>query len=269
MHFLAERANHNTKPAQCFICLQFGHVSKYCKRAQNQICAKCGDNHRQENCDKGNVPPVCCNCKGEHLATSVECPKFKEQQQKTKATIDKYSASSTRPTAKAPRLYDDKEFPPLPSSREHYFSATNEELTTQIIACVTESMSTMIEEATKRIFDVMSRKFERLADRLIARLGIRLVDDNLSDVEINENECEKTRTGNTTEEKQLTTEKVIRRRTDRHTTTSLDRLDSLSRGQQQMIPSTPAAKRKEVSPNGPTKSSKTKTNNSTTDDKNG
>jgi hypothetical protein len=45
MHFTAEPASQNTKPVQCYICLKYNHVAKYCKTKQ-QVCARCGDNHR-------------------------------------------------------------------------------------------------------------------------------------------------------------------------------------------------------------------------------
>ena len=150
MHFLAERANQNTKPVQCFNCLQFGHVWKYCKQGQKQICARCGENHRQENCDKTNLSPVCRNCKGAHLATSNDCPKFKEHQQKIKSTIEKYSAASSKTTVeKAPRLNDGSEFPGLSQSRANYPTEINEELITQIITRVTEFMTSILQEATE------------------------------------------------------------------------------------------------------------------------
>ncbi|CAF1556839.1 unnamed protein product [Rotaria sordida] len=44
MHFLAEPAMQNNKPVQCYLCLQYNHMAKYCKTKQ-QVCARCGGKH--------------------------------------------------------------------------------------------------------------------------------------------------------------------------------------------------------------------------------
>ncbi|CAF4218567.1 unnamed protein product, partial [Rotaria magnacalcarata] len=62
MHFNAEAASQNKKSVQCYICHQYNHVAKYCKTKQ-QICAKCCDNHRIEQCTTANDAIKCNNCK--------------------------------------------------------------------------------------------------------------------------------------------------------------------------------------------------------------
>lgn len=283
MHFLAERANQNMKPVQCFICLQFGHVSKYCKQGQNQICARCGEKHRQENCDKTNLPPVCCNCKGEHLAMSNDCPKFKEHQQKMKSTIEKYSATSSKTNMeKAPRLNDGSEFPGLPQSLANYPAEINEDLITQIITRVTESMTTILQEVTERMIDKINQRFKCLVDHLLARADTQLEDENLSDSETNETKREQTRTGNRKEDQQPRQNRRRNQQTSSQETASLDRIVGIERIPLQQTdaaaglnntpnnkyfyrPNSPSSKRKEISPNGPTKASKAKTKDHTTD----
>ncbi|CAF1556770.1 unnamed protein product, partial [Rotaria sordida] len=44
MHFPAEPAMQNNKPVQCYLCLQYNHMAKYCKRKQ-QVCARCDGKH--------------------------------------------------------------------------------------------------------------------------------------------------------------------------------------------------------------------------------
>ncbi len=59
MHFIAEPANHNHKPSQCYKCFKYGHVAKYCK-VDNQICSRCGgENHRFDNCPNISQHPIC------------------------------------------------------------------------------------------------------------------------------------------------------------------------------------------------------------------
>jgi hypothetical protein len=100
MHFAAEKANQNSNPTQCLKCMRFGHVAKYCK-APSSICARCGDKHSIEQCSNTNQKLCCSNCKGEHFATSKDCPLYKkQQQQRIHQTIDRYTtASKSAPTA--------------------------------------------------------------------------------------------------------------------------------------------------------------------------
>jgi len=76
MHFIAEPAIQNTKPVQCYICLKYNHVSKYCKTKQ-QICARCGVNHHIDHCTAASDLLKCCDCKGNHLAISNDCSFYK------------------------------------------------------------------------------------------------------------------------------------------------------------------------------------------------
>ncbi|CAF4683875.1 unnamed protein product [Rotaria sp. Silwood2] len=112
MHFNAEAASQNSKPVQCYICLQYNHVAKYCKTKQ-QVCSQCGDNHRIELCTAANDAIKCCNCKGNHLATSNDCPNYKEQHKRMLILINQYSSTS-KPTVTAPAIHDVNEFPSLP-----------------------------------------------------------------------------------------------------------------------------------------------------------
>ena len=72
IHLQAERATQKTKPVQCYLCLKYNHVAKYCKTKQ-QICTRCGENHHIDACKAAKEVVKCCNCKGNHLATSTDC----------------------------------------------------------------------------------------------------------------------------------------------------------------------------------------------------
>ncbi|CAF3635085.1 unnamed protein product, partial [Adineta steineri] len=71
MHFIAEAASQNTKPVQCYICLKYNHVAKYCKTKQ-QVCVKCSDNHRMDQYTVANKKGVkCTNCEDPPSSTNV------------------------------------------------------------------------------------------------------------------------------------------------------------------------------------------------------
>ncbi|CAF1154391.1 unnamed protein product [Rotaria magnacalcarata] len=50
MHFVAEAVKPNSKPVQCYVCLKYNHVAKYCKTKQ-QTCARSDDNHQADKCN--------------------------------------------------------------------------------------------------------------------------------------------------------------------------------------------------------------------------
>ena len=65
---------------QCYKCQGFNHIAKDCKNAQK--CLRCAGAHKSIECpdkNKDSLKLKCSNCNGEHVASSKECPKFKEQ----------------------------------------------------------------------------------------------------------------------------------------------------------------------------------------------
>ena len=50
-------------PLWCYKCQRYGHIAMACKGTQR--CAKCGGEHRFEDCGD-NVQAKCCNCGGQH-----------------------------------------------------------------------------------------------------------------------------------------------------------------------------------------------------------
>ncbi|CAF1057637.1 unnamed protein product [Adineta steineri] len=157
MHFSAEPAKYNNKPAQCFKCFKFGHIAKYCK-AEKQICSRCAEeNHTHINCPNLQGSPVCRNCKGGHTATSTECSKYKEFQQKIQKTIDQYSSTSKVARTPAPNnnWNNLEEFPQLKSIDN-----------INLIEKITEQIISAVEQATQRIFETLNKKFQTLANKL-------------------------------------------------------------------------------------------------------
>ncbi|CAF2052038.1 unnamed protein product [Rotaria magnacalcarata] len=99
MYFNPGAASQNKKSVPCYICLQYNHVAKYCK-TQQQICTKCGDNHRIKQCTDVNDAIKCNNCK--------------EQEKRMLNLINQYSSTSS-PITTTPLLHDSNEFPSLPN----------------------------------------------------------------------------------------------------------------------------------------------------------
>ncbi|CAF1470245.1 unnamed protein product [Rotaria sordida] len=160
MHFEAEAAMQNTKPVQCYICLKYNHVAKYCKTKQ-QICARCGDNHRIDQCTAASDAMKCCNCKDSHLATSNECATYKEQEQRMHNLVNQYS-SINKPTTTAPAIHDINEFPLLPNISQRQQEYLHNELFDEIINVLSSKMEKIIEETTSRLLQMLQQKIKKI-----------------------------------------------------------------------------------------------------------
>lgn len=58
---------------QCTGCLRYGHHVKACKASGAMNCSRCGSNdHERNSCSAPH--PSCIHCKGDHEATSRNCP---------------------------------------------------------------------------------------------------------------------------------------------------------------------------------------------------
>ena len=60
------------RPTQCYKCLKFGHVSKYCHSSISR-CYKCGSPDHDPRTAKCENQEKCFNCNGEHHAKSNRC----------------------------------------------------------------------------------------------------------------------------------------------------------------------------------------------------
>ena len=158
MHFGAEAATQNSKPVQCYLCLKYNHVAKYCKTKQ-QTCLRCGEDHRADQCKVNDENVKCCNCKGKHLATSTQCSFYQEQEKRAKKLINQYANPNNNKTTTPPPLHSTTDFPPLPN-------ALRPDLFNEIINVLSAKMEKLIEETTQRIVNTLQKKITKLEKAL-------------------------------------------------------------------------------------------------------
>lgn len=167
MHFEAEPASQNSKPVQCFTCMKFNHVAKYCK-SDHPTCARCGENHQLNQCTVADDAVKCANCKGNHLATSSDCPIYKSQQKKVLQMINQYTTTNKQAT-QVPSLYSSTDFPQLSQFNQPQKIVLTENLLSDILTSLTNKMESILEETTTRLFSTLSKKilrFERTLNQL-------------------------------------------------------------------------------------------------------
>ena len=72
-------------PLRCFKCQRFGHGQTNCK--SSEACFRCGEEgHNGKDCHKEHK---CRNCKGDHMASSKQCPIWKNEKQIQKIKAEK------------------------------------------------------------------------------------------------------------------------------------------------------------------------------------
>ncbi|KAK9710429.1 hypothetical protein QE152_g26034 [Popillia japonica] len=63
---------------KCKKCQEWGHATANCFLGVSR-CVKCAGNHRSFECEKSRTEPAtCCNCGGDHPASSMECSSYKK-----------------------------------------------------------------------------------------------------------------------------------------------------------------------------------------------
>ena len=84
---------------RCYKCQNFGHYSKECT-SQEEICAKCGDNHDTKNCTA--TLKRCINCvrdkstTHDHFAFDPKCPAMIKQQNSLKRKLNNVNLNLAR-----------------------------------------------------------------------------------------------------------------------------------------------------------------------------
>ena len=187
MHFQAERAAQSTKPVQCYLCLKYNHVAKYCKSKQ-QICTRCGENHHMDACTAAKDVVKCCNCKGNHLATSTDCQTYKEQQKRMLTSVNRYAAPTKSATI-APAATNLKDYPLLPSGQFRQQQQQQQQqpqpqqqqvmqidMVDEIVKVITAKMEKVIEETINRLFKSLQKRVEGI-EKMIAKYEAMVEDD--------------------------------------------------------------------------------------------
>ncbi|XP_064292535.1 uncharacterized protein LOC135309869 [Plodia interpunctella] len=91
---------------QCFRCLRYGHLAKFCKNAER--CSICTEGHSFKNCNVSLANAVCIHCKGNHIAISGTCPVKKQKIIENKNKIIPQSYSETLKNNAFPSLTNPK-----------------------------------------------------------------------------------------------------------------------------------------------------------------
>ncbi len=162
MFFQVEAAKQNVAPVQCFQCLNFNHVAKYCKEKQ-QKCVRCGEDHKSDQCiaDK----EICRNCKGPHSATSKDCPRYLEQVSRMQGLVKQYETKMTE--IQCPWKPTVEDFPLLQSSQVNNMPLqSQDQQTQQIIDKLTQQMERGFEETAKKWILPLQKRIEELEKRL-------------------------------------------------------------------------------------------------------
>ncbi|CAH2101297.1 unnamed protein product [Euphydryas editha] len=139
---------------QCFNCLRYGHLAKFCKNAV--CCSICTERHNFRSC----VIPVqnakCINCGGNHLAISGNCPIKKQKIMENK--------NKARPAAFG-NLFDDNNFPKLNKTKK-----TNNDILSFILSDK-KSLSLIVESIIKVITLNKSQNIAICSDSVINALN--------------------------------------------------------------------------------------------------
>ena len=86
------------KPKQCQTCKSLGHNHDQSKCSVGLRCARCGENHKEDQCTA--VTHKCINCGGKHSSFYKGCPEYQKELNRIKAKpIEEPYVSVTVPSA--------------------------------------------------------------------------------------------------------------------------------------------------------------------------
>lgn len=86
-----EHPRDNSDRQRCYRCQEYHHHSSSCNNTVR--CRQCSQNHGFSQCRNKDLPPFCANCKGAHMASDKNCPKWRQYIQNLKDSERKKTAS--------------------------------------------------------------------------------------------------------------------------------------------------------------------------------
>ena len=136
-------------PLRCFKCQRFGHGQTNCKGSET--CFRCGEEgHDGKNCHKEHK---CKNCKGEHMASSKQCPMWIKEKEIQKVKVEK--RVTYHEAKKLVNLYNVPK-PNLPSYATVLKQSSMKDMSTQVSendifsqACVPSTVSSSSKDERK------------------------------------------------------------------------------------------------------------------------
>ena len=112
-------------PLRCFKCQRFGHGQTHCKNSET--CFRCGEEgHDGKNCNREHK---CRNCKGDHMASSKQCPIWIKEKEIQKVKVEK---RVTYPEAKKLVNMYNVPKPNMPSYSTVLKSSSMKDMSTQV-----------------------------------------------------------------------------------------------------------------------------------------
>ena len=181
-------------PLRCYNCQMFGHAAAGCNRPR--VCLHCSGNHNVVDCPNSNAR--CANCKGEHKASSTDCPiyrKYSELVDKKQPHASDTIAQAHRPLQNLPmnalqvEIDVDRthglhlEASPSEASKSYAF-ATKEnsnisESEDSINEDIISAISTMKDTILNAITDTLELKQNELHNVLIKKIDEQIYQNNL------------------------------------------------------------------------------------------
>ena len=76
-HIRIKVKKYKIRPRQCYLCYEYGHISKYCiSKPKCKVCS--GEDHRDVTC---NEEEFCFHCNGNHSPAFRRCPRYRFEEE--------------------------------------------------------------------------------------------------------------------------------------------------------------------------------------------
>lgn len=92
---------------QCFKCLRFGHLAKFCHNSER--CSICTEAHNFKDCTSSPDKAICVHCNGNHLSISGQCPIKQKKIEENKNKFTRTSFSEALKSNHFPKINKEKD----------------------------------------------------------------------------------------------------------------------------------------------------------------